>query len=54
MIISMNSYFMSQLIHTLSGNYPEIYLSEIDYMDSSSVQATAVIEIVKAPVETSK
>ena len=37
----MNSYFMSQLIHTLSGNYPEIYLSEIDYMDSSSVQATA-------------
>lgn len=37
----MNSYFMSQLFNTLGGNYPEIYLDEIWYMDASSVQATA-------------
>lgn len=37
----MNSYFMSQLFNTLGGNYPEIYLDEIWYMEASSVQATA-------------
>lgn len=37
----MNSYFMKQLIRTLSGNYPEVYLYETWYMDSSSVQSTA-------------
>ncbi len=37
----MNSYFMKQLIHTLSGNYPEVYLYETWYMDSSSVQSAA-------------
>ena len=35
----MNSYFMTQLIRTLSGNYPDLYLYEIWYMDSSSVQS---------------
>jgi hypothetical protein len=35
----MNSYFMSSLIRTLNGNYPEAYLSDIWLMDSSSVQA---------------
>ena len=37
----MNSYFMKQLIRTLSGNYPEVYLYETWYMDSSSVQSAA-------------
>lgn len=37
----MNTYFMKQLINTLSGNYPEVYLYEMWYIDSSSVQSTA-------------
>ena len=37
----MNSYFMTQLIRTLSGNYPEVYLYETWYMDSSTVQSAA-------------
>ncbi len=37
----MNSYFMKQLIRTLSGNYPEVYLYETWYMDSSTVQSAA-------------
>ena len=37
----MNSYFMASLIHTLSGNHPEAYLSDIWYMDPSSVQTMA-------------
>ena len=35
----MNSYFMIELLRTLSGNYPELHLYEIWYMDSSSVQS---------------
>ena len=37
----MNSYFIKQLIRTLSGNYPEVYLYETWYMDSSTVQSAA-------------
>ena len=47
----MNSYFMIELIRTLSGNYPELLLSEIWNIDSSSVQS--VIEEYSA-VFTSK
>ena len=36
----MNSYFMAQVLRTLGGSYPEAYLYEIWYIDSSSVQSS--------------